>query len=161
MSCFKIFSQWCCKLATNNVSTLLFYIYLFTHLSSIDVASSCQSAAASSCISRSARPVIADISQHRQQWWWCTFLPSVYFLAKRIWNFGLFWPILANLLQIYELVGVFLQAYVNAVVYQIDKYQICTQYHCHSIIWRCKKIQNSKLSRNIVIFSKKYMRPFQ
>ena len=75
MSCFKIFSQWCCKFATNNWSTLSFYIYLFTYLSSIDVASSCQSAAASSCISRSARPVRADISQHNQQWRWCTFLP--------------------------------------------------------------------------------------
>ena len=49
--------------------------------------------------------VIADICHH---WRWCSFLKSVPFIAQRMRNFGLFWPILAFMLRTCAFFGVLL-----------------------------------------------------
>ena len=49
---------------------------------------------------------------------WCTFFKLVFFLAKRTWNFCLFWPIRTILTRLYAFFGVLFTGMNSGVVYQ-------------------------------------------
>ena len=60
----------------------------------------------------------AHINHNRHNQQWCPFFKPVYFLAQIMSNYGLFWPIWANLSPIYALFGGLFTGLNRTVVYQ-------------------------------------------